>query len=158
MEVGGDGFDCEDADAGWETTVESAVQVGCGDVCVQGKAGNLTESVDAGIGAAGALGQDALAYGAMNGIGEQTLDGGQIGLNLPAMVRGSIVCEGELPVRHGDAYLPQPASWLGTSYARYHERTGRRFKVRGSRLVYWAFSELRLANGTLRGTIQHWRA
>ena len=38
----------------------------------------------------------------MDGVGEQALDGGEVGLDLPSAVRGAIVGEGELPVRHGD--------------------------------------------------------
>ena len=56
--------------------------------------------MDAGVGTAGALGQDAFADGAVDGVGEESLDGGQAGLDLPAVVRGAVVGEDELPVSH----------------------------------------------------------
>ena len=101
MEGGGDGFDGEDTDAGGKAAVEGAVQVGGGDGRGEREAGDLGEGVNAGVGAAGALGEDALAGGAVDGVGEQALDGGKVGLDLPSAVRGAIVGEGELPVRHG---------------------------------------------------------
>jgi hypothetical protein len=63
-----------------------------------GKEATWAEGVDAGVGAAGALREDALAGGAVDGVGERALDGGQAGLDLPSVVGGSVVGEGELPV------------------------------------------------------------
>jgi hypothetical protein len=57
--------------------------------------------VDAGVGAAGALGQGGFAGDVVNGAGECALDGGEIGLDLPAVVGSSVVSESELPVEHG---------------------------------------------------------
>jgi hypothetical protein len=85
-----------------EAAVEGAVQVGGGDGGVQREGGDLGEGVDTGVGAAGALREDALAGGAVDGVGEQALDGGEVGLDLPSAVRGAVVGESELPVRHGD--------------------------------------------------------
>ena len=99
---GRDGFDDEDTDAGGKAAVEGAEQVGGGDGRGEREAGDLGEGVDASVGAAGTLGEDALAGGAVDGVGEQALDGGKVGLDLPSAVGGSIVGEGELPVRHGD--------------------------------------------------------
>ncbi len=103
VEVFGDGFDGEDADAGGKGTVEGAVEVGGGDGNGEGEGGDLGEGVDAGVGAAGALGEDGFAGDAVDGLGEGALDGGQVGLNLPTVVGRSVVGEDELPVRHGDA-------------------------------------------------------
>src|SRR5277367_4602022 len=82
----GDGLDCEDADAGRERAVESAVKVCSGNGDGEGEGGDLTEGVDAGVGAAGALGQDGLAGDTMDCLRECALDGWQVGLNLPAVV------------------------------------------------------------------------
>ena len=103
VEFGGDGFDGEDADAGWEGSVESAVEVGGGDGDVEREGGDLGEGVDAGVGAAGALRENGLAGDVADGVRESALNGGEVGLDLPAVVGGSIVGEGDLPVRHGDA-------------------------------------------------------
>jgi hypothetical protein len=51
VEVGGDSFDCEDADAWGKAAVEGAVQVGGGDGRGEREAGDLGESVDTGVGA-----------------------------------------------------------------------------------------------------------
>ncbi len=67
----------------------------------EGEGGDLGEGVDAGVGAAGALGEDGFAGDAVDCLGECALDGGQAGLNLPAVVGGSVVGEDGLPVRHG---------------------------------------------------------
>jgi hypothetical protein len=52
VEAGWDGFDGEDADAGREAAVEGAVQVGGGDGRGEREAGDLSEGVDPGVGAA----------------------------------------------------------------------------------------------------------
>ena len=62
---------------------------------------DLAEGVNAGVGAAGALGEDGLAGDVEEGVGERSLDGREAGLNLPAVVGRAVVGEGELPVRHG---------------------------------------------------------
>ena len=118
------------------------MQVGGGDGGGKREAGDLGEGVDAGVGAAGALGKDALADGAVDGVGEQALDGGEVGLDLPSAEGGAVVGESELPVRHGDELH-------GITKG---EVQGSRREVRGSRLVYWAFGGRRLAMGTRMGT------
>jgi len=65
------------------------------------KGGDLSERVNAGVGAAGALGENGFAGDAMDGLDECALNGGKRGLGLPAVVGGSVVGEDCLPVRHG---------------------------------------------------------
>lgn len=101
VEVFGNGFDGEGSDAGGEGAVEGAMKIGGGDGAVEGEGGDLCECVDAGVGASGALGKNGFTGDAMNGFGECSLNGGEIGLDLPSVVWGSIVGEDELPVRHG---------------------------------------------------------
>jgi len=91
----------EDADAGWEGAVEGAVEVCRRDGRVEREGGYLRESVDSGVGAAGALREDGFAGDAVDGFGERALHGGEIGLDLPSVVGRSVVGECELPVRHG---------------------------------------------------------
>jgi hypothetical protein len=57
--------------------------------------------VNAGIGAAGALGKDGLSGDTVDCLRECALDGRQVRLNLPAVVGSSVVGEDGLPVRHG---------------------------------------------------------
>ncbi len=95
---GGDG---EDADAGRESVVEGAVEIGGGDGDGEGEGGYLGEGVDTGVGASGALGKYVFAGDAVDGLCECALDGGELGLDLPAVVGGSVVAEDDLPVRHG---------------------------------------------------------
>ena len=66
------------------------------------KGGDLSERVNAGVGAAGALGEDGFAGDVVDGAGEGALNGGEVGLDLPAVVGRSVVGEGCFPVRHGD--------------------------------------------------------
>ena len=101
MEVCRDRFDGEDADACGERVVEGAMKIGCGDRDSEGEGGYLREGVDSGVGAARALGENGFAGDAVDGLGEGALNGGEIGLNLPSVVRGSVVGEDELPVGHG---------------------------------------------------------
>jgi hypothetical protein len=76
------------------------MEIGGWDGSGEGERGDLSQRMHAGIGAAGALGKDALAHGAMDGIDQQTLDGGEAGLDLPAVKRCAVVRERELPVSH----------------------------------------------------------
>ena len=101
VEVVGDGFDGEDADAWGKGAVEGAMKVGRGDGDGEREGRDLGEGVDPGVGAAGALGEDGFAGNAVDGVGEGALDGGEVGLNLPSVVGGSVVGEDDLPVRHG---------------------------------------------------------
>jgi hypothetical protein len=100
VEVRRDNFGRKDADAWWEGAVESSVQVGVRDWGLDGEGGDLGEGVDAGVGSSGALREDALAYGAVDGVGEEALNGWQAGLNLPSIEGCAVVGESELPVRH----------------------------------------------------------
>ena len=100
VEVFGDGFDGEDADARGKSAIERAVKIVGRDGNSEGEGGDLSEGVDAGIGAARALREDRLAGDAMDCACEGSLDGGEIGLDLPPVVGSSVVGEGELPV-HG---------------------------------------------------------
>ena len=100
VEAGRDDFGGEDADAGREAAVEGTVEVGGRDGGLDGEGGDLGEGVDSGVGAPGALREDTLANSAMDGVGEEALDGGQAGLNLPSVEGCAVVGESELPVRH----------------------------------------------------------
>ena len=74
------------------------MEIGGGDGYGEGEGGDLCEGVDAGVGTARALGKNGFTGDAMNGLGEGALDGGDIGLDLPTVVRGSVVAEDELAV------------------------------------------------------------
>ena len=101
VEVGRGVLDGEDADAGREGAVEGAVEVGGGNGDVEGEGGDLGEGVDSGVGAAGALGEDGLSGDAVDGVGEGSLNGGEVGLDLPAVEGGSVVAEDGFPDGHG---------------------------------------------------------
>src|ERR1035438_5858457 len=73
MEFRRDDFRAEDADAGRQAAVEGSAKVGGWNGGRKGKGGNLAKRVDAGVGATGALGKDALARGAMDCIREQEI-------------------------------------------------------------------------------------
>jgi hypothetical protein len=77
------------------------MEVRGGDGDGEGEGGDLGEGVNAGVGAAGALGEDGFAGDAMDGLGERALYGGERRLDLPAVVGGSVVGQDCLPVRHG---------------------------------------------------------
>ena len=106
-------LDGEDADAGGKGAVEGAVEVGGGDGDGEREGGDLGEGVDSGVGAAGALREDGLSGDALDGLGEGALHGGEIGLDLPAVVGGSVVGESGFPVRHGDVRtVSRVARWV----------------------------------------------
>jgi len=76
VEVRRNGFGGKDADAGRKAAVERALEIGGRDGRSESDRGDLPERMHSGIGSAGTLRQDALADGAADGIGEQTLNGG----------------------------------------------------------------------------------
>ncbi len=91
----------EDADGWRESAVEGAEEVGGRDGGGEREGGDLGEGVDAGVGAAGALGEDGFAGDVVEGLGEGALDGGEAGLDLPAVEGRAVVGEDEFPVLHG---------------------------------------------------------
>jgi len=102
VKVFGNGFDGEDADACGECAIQCVMEVCRGDGDGEREGGDLGESVDAGVGAARALGENGFAGDALDGLREGALNGGEIGLDLPTVVGGSVVGQDEFPVRHGD--------------------------------------------------------
>lgn len=77
------------------------MEVGGGDGDGEGDGGDLSQGVDAGVGAARALRENGFAGDAVDGLRQGALNGREIGLNLPSVVGGSVVGEDEFPVRHG---------------------------------------------------------
>ena len=61
---------------------------------------DLAEGVDSGVGAAGAVDGDALLGDFLEGVFEGALDGGDFGLELPAVEVGAVVGDGEFDVLH----------------------------------------------------------
>jgi len=76
VEVLRDDLGREDADAGWEASVERVVQIGGRDRGRESEGNYLAKSVDASVGAARALREDVLTYSALDGVGQEPLDGG----------------------------------------------------------------------------------
>ena len=101
MEVRGGVDRFEDADGGRERSIQGAKEVRGWNLGLQGEAGDLPERMNAGVGAARALGEDGFAGDVEEGAGERSLDCGKPGLHLPSMEGGAVVGEGKLPVRHG---------------------------------------------------------
>ena len=101
MEVFRDFLDGEYTDARWKGAVEGSVEVGWRDGNGEREGCDLGEGVDSGVGAAGALREDGLAGDVVDGVSEGSLDGGEVGLDLPTVEGGSVVGEDDLPVRHG---------------------------------------------------------
>ena len=105
-----DGFG--DADRGWESSVEGPEETGGRDIGSKGKAGHLAERMDAGIGAAGALGQDGFTGDVQEGAGERALNGRETGLHLPPVKGSAVIGEGELPI----------APWVLPEYRAFNGR------------------------------------
>ena len=78
------------------------MKIGGGDGGFDGKGGDLSESMDSGIGSSCSLWKDHFAGDVFDRLGERALHGGEAGLNLPAMKWCSIVGEDCLPKRHTD--------------------------------------------------------
>jgi hypothetical protein len=101
VEVFGDSFDREDANARGQGVVEGTIKIRRGDGDGEGEGGHLTEGVDAGVGAAGALRENSFAAHALDCLRQSALDSGEAGLDLPTVVGGAVVGQDEFPVRHG---------------------------------------------------------
>ncbi len=67
----------------------------------EGEGSDLAEGVDAGVGAAGALGEDGLAGDPLDCLRERALYGWQGSAGSASRCRESVVGEDGLPVRHG---------------------------------------------------------
>jgi hypothetical protein len=93
----GDDLRSEDTDGSGQGAVEGANEVGGRDARLKSKTGDLRESVHAGVGAAGALGQRRFTDDAAEGGLQLALDGGFAGLDLPSVEIGAVVGEGEFP-------------------------------------------------------------
>jgi len=104
VEVCGSLFYRDDADAGGEDVIEGSLEVGGGDGRAERDGGYLADGVHTGVCATGALGENGFYGDVMEGLGEGALDGGEGGLNLPAVIRRAVVGDCELPVRHGDKW------------------------------------------------------
>ena len=91
--------------------VEGAVEIGGGDGDGEGEGGYLGEGVDAGVGASGALGEDGFAGDATDGLGKCALNGGESGLDLPAVVGSSVVGQSDLPVSHALLWTVSRLGW-----------------------------------------------
>ena len=74
------------------------MEVSGGNRGFEAEGGDLRECVDAGVGAAGALGKTVFAGDMGDAAGERALDGGEAGLDLPAVKCGAVVGESDLPV------------------------------------------------------------
>ena len=117
-------FGGEDADGWRQRAVEGSQQIGGRDGGFEFEGGDLAERVHAGVGAAGALGENRLAGEVTEGCRERRLDGGQGGLDLPAVEGGAVVGEDEFPEGHW-GYLRKIscggwcASWRGRQGTRW---------------------------------------
>src|SRR5260370_38924331 len=72
---------------------------------LRSKAADLAKSVNSGVGAAGALQNDVLLREAAQNGNNLTLNRGLACLNLPAMVIGAVVGDGELEITHGEEVI-----------------------------------------------------
>lgn len=96
----GDGTGFKDADGGREEVVEGARPVFTGDGGGGREAGDLGKGMDAGVGAAGALGEYVFAGQASNGRSECALDGGAAGLDLPPGEVRAVVGKDQSEIGH----------------------------------------------------------
>jgi len=78
------------------------MKAGGGDGRLDGERCNLSEGVDACVGATGALGEYGFSGDVEDGFGERSLHGWKAGLYLPSVKRCPIVGEDCLPKRHTD--------------------------------------------------------
>jgi hypothetical protein len=99
---GGRGFgDAVDADVRREEAIEGFLEVGGRDGVLEIEGGDLGEGVDSGIGAAGGFDADGGAFDFGEDLFELALDGGQAGLDLPAVVFGAVVGEFDADAAQG---------------------------------------------------------
>jgi hypothetical protein len=91
----------KDADRGVQSAVEGAVEVFGGDGAGEVEVGYLGEGVNAGVCATRTLGKGRFAGFVLEGGGKGALNGRATGLDLPAVVGGSVIGEGGFPALHG---------------------------------------------------------
>lgn len=98
VKVGWRCFRCKDTDARREQVVQSALQVGARNWGIQRERCDLPEGVNSGICPTGALRENGFSGDLSNRCSDSTLYGRKAGLNLPAMIAGTVIGNGELPV------------------------------------------------------------
>jgi hypothetical protein len=95
-----DFFGGDDADGMRQHGIHAALKFGGGEIGMGFEMRDLAEGVDSGVGAAGAVDGDALLSDFLEGVFEGALDGGDLGLELPAVEVGAVVGDGEFDVLH----------------------------------------------------------
>ena len=125
MEVWGALFDPCDSNVVREEAVQCLAQVAGGNRVSEVESGTNGESVDARVSAAAAVDLDSFAFDLREGGLDGALDGGQAGLDLPAVIGGAVV-------RNEDAQTPHGS---GGARAGLHDGQTLGAKRAGGRLV-----------------------
>ena len=100
----------QDRDRVWpQHRVQRVADLVVGPILDEVEMGDLTERMDAGIGAARAARDDLLAGERSDSFGEATLHRGAILLHLPADERRAVIFEGELVAGHGASLVEDAA-------------------------------------------------
>src|SRR6478752_5892931 len=94
-------FDFDDHDVFGQERVEAAMENFVSEASFGGEAHDLAQSMDAGVGAAGGGDAKSFLREALPGGFDRALDGGLIGLELPAGVRGAVLGYGALEPANG---------------------------------------------------------
>jgi hypothetical protein len=97
-------FDRQHSDGWGKGSIESEVEIQGRDGGFERKGGNLGEGVDTRVGAARALGEDCFASDAVESLGEDSLNGGESWLDLPAIKGGAVVSKDGFPELHEDRF------------------------------------------------------
>src|SRR5580698_1451310 len=88
----------DDADGMRQHGIHAALKFGGGEIGMRFEVGDLAQGVDSPVGAAGAVNGHALLGDFLEGVFEGALDGGDFGLELPAVEVGAVVGDGEFDV------------------------------------------------------------
>ena len=100
VEIGADFFRGDDADCGRKEGVQGALEFGGRESGLRFEMGDLSEGVDAGIGAACAVDEDFFLGDLAGGFGDGALNGRLARLDLPAVEGGAVVGNGEFEEAH----------------------------------------------------------
>ena len=97
----------------WKNVIQRNYKVGGGNWRVGNETSHLSESMDTGVGASGAMHDWLIASNASDGLRQRTLDGAQTGLDLPAGEIGSVIGNAQFEITRQNVHQTRNFKRLG---------------------------------------------
>jgi hypothetical protein len=105
VEIGAHFFSRDDANRGRQKSVEGTLQFFRGELRLRFETCDLAERVDAGVCSAGAVNGYLFLSDFAEYIGDCALNGGDAGLDLPAVECGAVISKGQFDVTHAEQII-----------------------------------------------------